>query len=144
MGPNWDTIWMNLAKDLSKKSTCSQPNRQVGCVIVREDNESVLGIGYNGGAMGGDNFCVSVDKTDVGNSRCTCVHAEMNAVGKLNTTDPVRKKMYLTLSPCALCWKLIVNCRINEVIYLNAYLRDTSPLEKLVELGVKVRKYEDT
>lgn len=54
---NWDTIWMNLAKSVGTRSTCLIPNRQVGCVIVSDDNTKVLAIGYNGSAKGDDNSC---------------------------------------------------------------------------------------
>jgi len=139
----WDTIWMNLAKDIATKSTCKVPNRQVGCVIVSDDNTKVLAIGYNGSAKGDDNSC-DYDvgsENKVGNSRCTCIHAEMNSLVKLDTSNPCKKRMYLTLSPCDLCYKLIVNAGINEVIYSSEY--NSSTIEKLNTLGVKIRKYED-
>lgn len=139
---------MGLAVEISRKSTCKVPNRSVGCVIVAGDNTQVLALGYNGSAKGDDNSCeyvpVSYDedhKMMVGNSRCTCVHAEMNALTKLDTTNLYYKKMYLTLSPCDLCYKLIVNAGIDEVIYLEEYTRGNS-IEKLKGLGVYVRQFK--
>ena len=140
---HWDDTWMDLTVNISQKSTCSQQNRQVGCVIVSKNNERVLAIGYNGGAKGDTNSCVNPGHPEVGVSKCTCVHAEMNALTKMNPTDPVDKKMYLTLSPCGLCWKLIVNAGIKEVIYLKEYERDVQPLQYLKDFGIKVRKYAD-
>ena len=135
---SWDMIWMRLANDISLRSTCRTPDRQVGCVIVSEDNSQVLALGYNGSAKGDKNFC-SYGTGEEFNSRCTCIHAEMNALSKLDTTNPCKKKMYLTLSPCDVCWKLIVNAGINEVIYYEEYNRES--LMMLRNLGVKVRSH---
>lgn len=139
---SWDKIWMRLAQDISSKSTCNVPNRDVGCVIVSEDNTKVLALGYNGSAKGDDNGCDYAKGATVttGLSRCTCVHAEMNALTKLDTSNPIKKKMYLTISPCGICYKLIVNAGINEVIYLQEYNKEN--LEKLILRDVKVRSFE--
>lgn len=139
----WDTIWMNLAKDIATRSTCLIPNRQIGCVIVSNDNTKVLSIGYNGSAKGDDNSCdYDSDQKKMGDSRCTCVHAEMNALVKLDTSNPIGKKMYLTTSPCSLCYKLIVNAGIEEVIYVTEY--SSTVLSSLKSLGVKVRSINET
>ncbi len=136
--PSWDDIFMGIATQISKRSTCNVPNRSVGCVIVSEDNSRILSWGYNGSAKGDDNSCEYGNSDGVGVSRCTCVHAEMNALTKLNPTDPVKKKMYLTLSPCDLCYKLIVNAGINEVIYDDEYSSGDS-LSRMEDLGISVR-----
>jgi dCMP deaminase len=133
---------MNLARGVASRSTCRVPDRKVGCVIVSGDNTKVLSIGYNGSAKGDDNSCeYSEDRKMVGDSRCTCLHSEMNSLVKLDTSNPCYKRMYLTLSPCSLCYKLIVNAGIDEVIYDIEY--NAENIEKLRGLGVKVRKYED-
>lgn len=136
--PEWDDIWMDLAVMVGSRSTCNTPNRQVGCVVVSEDNTKVLALGYNGGAKGDSNECDYCESPKIGTSRCTCVHAEMNCLTKLDTSNPCYKKMYLTLSPCSLCYKLVVNAGINELIYRDLY--EEGILDKLSGLGVKVRK----
>jgi len=138
---SWDKIWMDLATNIASRSTCQVPNRNVGCVIISNDNTKVLALGYNGSAKGDDNSCeYEGDHTPmIGSSRCTCVHAEMNALTKLDTSNPCYKKMYLTLSPCEICYKLIVNANINEIIYFEGYKLEI--LSKLEKLGVKVRIY---
>ncbi len=139
---SWDKIWMDLAFNIAKRSTCNVPNRNVGCVIVSGDNTKVLALGYNGGAKGDDNSCeYDGDTIKVGSSRCTCVHAEMNAMTKLDTSSPCYKKMYLTLSPCNLCWKLIVNAEIDELIYFEEHRPQN--IGNLILRGVKVRKYDE-
>ena len=78
----------------------------------------------------------------IGTSRCKCVHAEMNALNKLNYNDPIAKRLYVTLSPCQLCAKLIVNANIEEVVYLDDY-SDSSGIFILEAADIKVVKYED-
>jgi len=138
--PKWDDIWMGLAAKLSERATCKVPNRAVGCVVVSADNQRVLSNGYNGGAAGDPTECkYTNNETKIGSSRCTCVHAEMNALTKLDVTNPCRKKMYVTLSPCALCWQLIINAGIDELIYRDLYNQEY--VDNLVRLGVTVRRY---
>ena len=66
------------------------------------------------------------------------IHAEINALIKLDYNNPKRKKLYLTLSPCRMCAKAIVNSGIEEVIYKEAY-RDVSGVSLLEECGIIVR-----
>lgn len=140
--PTWNKICMDLAKSIAKRSTCSNPNRQVGCVITDEQHTRVLAWGYNGVAMGEQHQCeylgnsVNGEKTEHGYT-CSCVHAEMNCIVKLDTTDPCEKIMYLTLSPCMICARLIINAGIKTVYCLENY-RDTSPISLLVKCGVRV------
>lgn len=137
----WDSIWMRLALDISSRSICKVPDRDIGCVIVSQDNTKVLALGYNGTAKGDSNQCdYDGDVAKMGTSRCTCAHAEMNALTKLDTSNPIQKTMYLTLSPCMVCANLIINAGINEVVYMMEYKPE--PLLKLVSAGVRVRKFE--
>lgn len=132
--PSWDSIWMALAKQVSSRS--NDPKFKVGAVVVTCDNESVLSLGYNGDEKGGSN---SRDSLDHGKSGF--IHAEVNAVAKMNYADPRNRKIYLTHSPCLVCSRLIVNSGISEVIYDNEYSADTKGLELLRQRGVAVRKY---
>lgn len=69
-----------------------------------------------------------------------CVHAENNALVKLDYNDHARKKLYTTCSPCAMCAKLIVNARIDEVIYANEY-RVRDGLDILAAAKIPARKF---
>jgi dCMP deaminase len=68
------------------------------------------------------------------------IHAEINALLKLDYNNPQRKAMYLTLSPCRHCAKCIINAGIDEVVYLQEY-RDSSGLNLLIEAGLTLRKF---
>lgn len=131
----FDPVWMRLALDLSRFSTCRRAN--VGCVVVTEDAQQVLAIGYNGSYKGGPNDC---DRDTPGD--CGCLHAEDNASIKLDYNNPIRKIIYTTNAPCAYCAKRIVNAGISEVIYLREY-RKTEGLEILAKAQIPVTKMED-
>jgi dCMP deaminase len=131
--PSWDDVWMQFAELISKRSY--DPRHQVGSVIVTGTNTQVLAIGYNGNYAGGPN---EVESTEPGMSGM--LHAEINALIKLDYNNPNKKIMYLTLSPCRNCSKAIINGGISEVVYAQEY-RDTSGLEILKSAGVKIRRH---
>lgn len=130
--PNWDEIWMNLAIHISQRSY--DIRNKVGCVVVTADNTAVLGIGYNGDESGGSN---AVESNEPGKSGF--IHAEANALLKCNYGDHRDKKMYLTLSPCSVCAKMIINSGIKEVTYLNEY-RNNNGIEILKKRNIKITK----
>ena len=131
--PSWDSIWMQFAETIAQRSY--DPRRQVGAVVVTEDNCQVLAVGYNGNYSGGPNEVESIQPGESG-----MLHAEINALLKMDYNNPKNKKLYLTLSPCRMCAKAIVNSGIDEVIYLHAY-RDLSGVELLMAAGVATRQY---
>jgi dCMP deaminase len=131
--PEWDEIWMRFAKTISERSI--DPRYKVGAIIVSDNNTQVLSVGYNGDHSGGSNQVESLEPGQSG-----CLHAEINALIKLDFNNPVKKRMYVTLSPCRMCAKAMVNGGINEVIYSEGY-RDTSGLDLLRESGVHVRQF---
>ena len=130
--PSWNSIWLDFAETISKRSY--DPQFQVGCCIVTEDNCQVLAVGYNGNHRGGPNKRESEEPGHSG-----FIHAEINELIKLDYNNPKKKKMYLTLSPCRACAKAIINGGISEVYYKTAY-RETSGIELLQSCGVEVTK----
>tara|TARA_B100000579_G_C22291911_1_gene603152 strand:- start:126 stop:530 length:405 start_codon:yes stop_codon:yes gene_type:complete len=131
--PDWDTIWMDFAHSISQRSY--DPRFQVGAVVVTEDNSQVLAVGYNGNYAGGPNKVESENPGESG-----MLHAEINALLKMDYNNPKNKKLYLTLSPCRMCAKAIVNAGIDEVIYKEAY-RDMSGVSLLKDCSIKVRAF---
>lgn len=131
--PSWDDIWMDFAHLIADRSY--DPRYKVGSVVVTDTNTQVLAIGYNGNYSGGPN---EVESTVPGASGM--IHAEINALLKLDYNNPNKKIMYLTLSPCRACAKAIINGGVSEVVYCEEY-RDTSSLEILKSAGVKVRQH---
>jgi dCMP deaminase len=132
--PSWDQIWSNFSTLISERSY--DPRTKVGAVVVTEDNTQVLSVGYNGNHRGGANH---VDSTEPGLSGF--IHAEVNALVKMDYNNPKKKVMYVTHSPCVACAKLIINANIHEVKYLEEY-RDSSGVELLKSFGVWATKLE--
>jgi dCMP deaminase len=121
---------MGLAFDISTRSR--DPRLKVGAVIVTDDNESVLAIGYNGDEKGGDN---KPDSLEPGCSNF--IHAEVNAIAKMNYNDPRSRKIYITHAPCVVCARLIINSNIKKVIYCYPY-RSEKGLELLKKRNIEV------
>ena len=131
--PEWDEVWMRVAHTIAERSV--DPRHQVGTIIVTEDNTQLLSLGYNGNYKGGPN---KVESEVPGQSGL--IHAEQNALIKLDYNNPKKKKMYVTLSPCSHCAKMIVNANINEVIYDQKY-RDDAGLNIMRSAGITVRRF---
>ena len=123
---------MKTAETIAERSY--DPRHKVGAVVVTEDNTQVLAVGYNGNYSGGPNEAESSTPGESG-----MLHAEINALLKMDYNNPKVKKLYVTLSPCRMCAKAIVNAGIDEVIFKEEY-RDCSSLEILTESNIKVRK----
>ena len=131
--PSWDEVWMSMAETIAQRSY--DPRHRVGAVVVSGDNAQVLALGYNGNYSGGPN---EVESAEPG--RSGMIHAEINALLKLDYNNPKRKVLYLTLSPCRHCAKCIINAGIDEVVYREEY-RDTSSLELLRKAGLTLRRF---
>ena len=131
--PSWDTIWMNFAHEISARSV--DPKHKVGAIIVNEENTQVLSIGYNGDQKGGPNRRSSIEQGASG-----FIHAEINALIKCDYNSPSAKKMYLTLSPCEVCAKAIVNAGIECVFYRKEYQHGKDALDILKNAGIVVRR----
>ena len=128
--PSWDQVWSDVVFNISRRF-------KVAAIIVTEDNTQLLSLGYNGDHAGGPNCRESDMPGDSG-----FIHAEVNALIKLDFNSPKRKKMYVSLSPCKMCAKAIINARIDEVVYIDKY-RDLSGVELLQNAGIKVRQLSE-
>jgi dCMP deaminase len=131
--PSWDNIWMNFAHSISQRSPDAK--HKVGAVIVTEDNTQVLSVGYNGDQKGGKNCRDSLETGKSG-----FIHAEINALIKCDYNHHKKKKMYLTLSPCDICAKAIINAGISEVIYDHVY-EQSDGLSILKSHNINVRSF---
>ena len=134
--PDWDEIWMTFAENISNRSLDTK--HKVGAVVVNQENTQVLSVGYNGDHKGGPNERESLKVGESG-----FVHAEINALIKCDYNHPQNKKMYLTLSPCNVCAKAIVNAGITDVIYLERY-EQSNGIDILIDAGVKVRQFQQS
>jgi dCMP deaminase len=125
-------VYMRMAEELAKRSSCARA--RVGTVITDAALSNVLGVGYNGNAAGLPNRC---DSDEAG--RCGCIHSEMNALVK--ASGLIRDKVvFVTMSPCVMCAKLIIQSGVSYVFYREAY-RDPAGLETLARAGVTAILY---
>ena len=125
-------VYMRMAEELAKRSTCSR--LRVGTVLTDARLEHVVAIGYNGNARGFPNRC---DSTEPG--RCGCIHSEMNALVK-SPGDLPDKVAFVTASPCVMCAKLMIQAKVSHLFYREAY-RDPAGLEILDRGGVVTVHY---
>jgi dCMP deaminase len=133
--PSWDEVWMRTAMIISERST--DERYKVGAVIVSNDNTQILALGYNGNYKGGPNESESSEPGQSGN-----LHAEVNALLKMDYNNPKKKTMYVTLSCCRMCSKAIINSGIDKVVYFEAY-RDTAGLDILTAAGIEVEQIDN-
>ncbi|MEN8957827.1 MAG: dCMP deaminase family protein, partial [Flavobacteriales bacterium] len=131
----YDTAYLNMAKEWSKLSHCTR--KQVGAIIVKD--QVIISDGYNGTPTGFDNCC----ENDSGETHWYVLHAEANALMKLSksTNSSRGATLYITLSPCKDCAKLIHQAGIERVVYTQGY-KDDSGLKFLENAGIDLDKIE--
>ena len=127
----YDKAYLRIAQEWGLLSYCKR--RQVGAIIVRD--RMIISDGYNGTPSGFDNCCEDED----GLTRWDVLHAEANAILKVarSTQSCEGATLYITLSPCKECSKLIHQSGIKRVVYQKGY-RDDSGLQFLTKAGVEV------
>ena len=121
-----------MAAEWAKLSHCKR--KQVGALIVK--NRMIISDGFNGVPSGFDNCC----EDENGETRWEVLHAEANAILKVasSTQSSVGATLYITLSPCQNCSKLIHQAGIQRVVYSEQY-KDVSGVKFLEEAGVEIQ-----
>ena len=124
--PTWEDMYFEIAKVVSKRS--EDPHTKVGAVIVK--NGVVVGTGYNGAPRNyrGSFNWNSEEKYDY------VIHAELNAISNAQSVgvSVVGADIYLTLSPCHDCIKLLIQNQIKRVFYLKEY-KDIELTKKIAD-----------
>lgn len=116
----FEKMYMDIAHIVSQLSRCNR--KKVGAIIVKDGN--IVSFGYNGTPTG---FCNECEENDV--TKDEVIHAEMNAILKAGTKTQ-GATMYVTMSPCIKCAKIIKQSGLKCVVYDELY-RDTQALQKL-------------
>ena len=149
--PAFDDIYMELAVNLAKRSHCIK--RHVGAVLTKDTR--IISIGYNGPPSGTHN-CDEVwpEEGCPRDSKGSCslaIHAEQNAIlyAVKNKTAVHDGTLYVTLSPCLSCARIIYSMGIRRVIYLNSYadykgLPSDEGVDFLKRFGIECIKYNGT
>ncbi len=118
-----------MAQTWGELSHCKR--KKVGALIVKD--RMIISDGYNGTPSGFENPCEDEENY----TKWYVLHAEANAILKVaaSTQSCTGATLYITLSPCRECSKLIHQSGIKRVVYSKAY-KDTSGLEFLEKAGV--------
>ena len=132
----YDRAYLRMATEWAKLSHCTR--RQVGAIIVK--NNIIIADGFNGTPSGFENCCEDSD----GKTHWYVLHAEANAILKLAKSNNrgQNSTLYITLSPCKDCSKLILQAGIKRVVYIKGY-KDSSGIDFLSKAGIEVVQIEN-
>jgi len=145
--PSFDTIYMELAENLAKRSHCVKA--KVGAVLTKDTR--IISLGYNGPPSGTHN-CDEVwpeqgCARDLKGSCSLAIHAEENAIlyAAKNKADLENATLYVTLSPCLPCARIIYTTGIKKVYYLHSYaefkgIPSDEGIDFLRKFGVDVQR----
>lgn len=127
----YDITYLKIAFEWSKLSYCKK--KQVGAILVK--NRRIISDGYNGTPSGFENIC----EDKYGYTKWYVLHAEANAILKCAASNQSSEDsiLYITLSPCKECSKLILQAGIRSIFYCDVY-SDISGLEFLERNGVEI------
>lgn len=137
-----DKLYLDLAYRISQESVATRS--KVGAIIVKNNN--ICSFGWNGVPSGVPND--SIEGTDENGNIVTnpmTLHAESNAMMKMlrhGSESTEGATLYITLSPCYECAKMIFQSGITRLVYLDEY-RIIDGLNFLKEMGIQVTKYEE-
>ncbi|MGV3697139.1 deoxycytidylate deaminase [Flavobacterium sp.] len=132
----YDIAYLRIATEWGKLSYCQR--KKVGAIVVRD--RMIISDGYNGTPSGFENCC----EDEEGLTKWYVLHAEANAISKVarSTQTCENATLYITLSPCKECSKLIHQSGIKRVVYQNGY-HDNTGLDFLRKAGVEVIQIEN-
>ena len=127
----YDKAYLKMALEWGKLSHCER--KQVGALIVKD--RMIISDGFNGTPTGFDNCC----EDEEGLTKWEVLHAEANAILKVASSTQSAKNatLYITLSPCTQCSKLIHQAGIKRVVYANAY-KDDAGVKFLEKAGIEI------
>lgn len=140
---SWDEYFMEIAEIVKTRATCIR--RQIGAVIVKDNR--IITTGYNG-APSGLKHCTEMggcyrEKLGIPSGErhelCRALHAEQNAIIQAANLGISTKEatIYVTLQPCVICAKMIINAGIIKVVYKGSYPDELS-LNMLREAGIQL------
>ena len=127
----YDLAYLKMAQTWGELSHCKR--KKVGALIVKD--KMIISDGYNGTPSGFENTC----EDEANYTKWYVLHAEANAILKVagSTQSCKGSTLYITLSPCKECSKLIHQSGITRMVYSKSY-KDSSGLEFLEKAGVKL------
>ena len=127
----YDSAYLKMAHEWAKLLHCER--KQVGALIVKD--RMIISDGFNGTPTGFENPCENEEDY----TKWYVLHAEANAILKVASSTQSCKgaTLYITLSPCKECSKLIHQAGIKRVVFANKY-KDETGLKFLQKAGVEL------
>lgn len=132
----FEIAYLKMALEWGSLSYCKR--KKVGALIVKD--RMIISDGYNGTPSGFENQCEDSD----GKTKWYVLHAEANAILKIagSTQSAQGATLYLTMSPCKECSKLVLQSGIKRVVYINEY-SDNSGLAFLQEANIELLRINE-
>lgn len=132
----YDKAYLKMAQEWAKLSHCKR--KKVGALIVKD--KMIISDGYNGCPSGFENNC----EDEMGDTKWYVLHAEANAILKCarHGKSCEGATLYVTLSPCQDCAKLIHQAGVKRVVYIEEY-KDTTGLDFLKKANVELLHFQD-
>jgi dCMP deaminase len=139
---NLDEVYLKMSEVWASLSKAKR--KQVGCLIVKDG--AIISDGFNGTPKGFDNECEYNPDPNLYHKLITkaeVLHAESNAITKLakSTQSSSGSTMYITISPCLDCAKLIIQADIKRVVFKNFY-KNSEGIDLLKQANIEVVNYE--
>jgi dCMP deaminase len=144
MRPSWDEYFMEMADIVKSRSTCLR--RQVGAVVVKD--KRILASGYNGAPTGlkhcEETGCLREQLGIPSGQRhelCRGLHAEQNAIiqASLHGVKLEGATLYVTIQPCVVCAKMVINAGISKLVFKGDYPDELS-WQMLQESGIELKR----
>lgn len=129
----YDKAYLRMAKEWGELSYCDR--KKVGAIIVK--NRMIISDGYNGTPSGFKNCC----EDENGLTHWYVLHAEANAILKCATSTQSAEgaTLYITMSPCRECSKLILQAGIKRIVYISNY-KDDEGLAFLSKSNIEIKQ----
>jgi deoxycytidylate deaminase len=144
--PDWDRYFIKITKVVALRSNCMKG--KVGAVLVKDNR--IISTGYNGTPTGITNCykngcgrcntnCKSNEKLDY----CLCIHAEENALLFIGRERSKDSTLYVTVFPCQLCCRKIVQMGVIRIVYLVGYSKcDEIAVKVFKEAGIETKLFD--
>lgn len=145
MRVSWDDYFMEITGVVASRSTCLR--RHVGAILVKDRH--IISTGYNGAPRGlahcAEVGCLRTAQAVPSGERhelCRALHAEQNAIiqAAVSGVSISGATLYVNVFPCSLCAKMLINSRVERIVYASDY-PDALSRQLLEEAGVELCCY---
>jgi dCMP deaminase len=113
-------VFRNILNEITNLSVAS--TKKVGCLALKKDFSKISSFGYNGSFSGAEiNPSTGTEEDSLTPGESGFIHAEVNMIAKFKEHDPENYIILLSLSPCKLCTKILINAGFKHVYWLEDY-----------------------